>query len=151
MTNVDVRFNTDRAGFISQECPSCRGEFKVQLGKGSKEPIAHCPYCAHDGRDCWWTQAQARYLSDFAAYAVVGPELERMARRLNSSNSGGMLTIKTSVNSRARPSAPVERDEEIATAKFACCGEAIRHRSEASKLRCIICGKRDTATEVAPS
>src|SRR5688572_14873062 len=61
-----VRLPTDKDGFVTQECPSCERQFKIKFGSGAPGPLAHCPYCAYQGRDCWWTTEQARFLGEQA-------------------------------------------------------------------------------------
>ena len=95
-TTVRISFNTDEEGFLSQECPGCERRFKAKLGEGSDEPISFCPYCDYTGRDCWWTQKQAEYLSAKAAEEVLGPELEKLKKAFGS-GGGGLFSMKATV------------------------------------------------------
>jgi hypothetical protein len=75
-----VSFNTDSAGFISQECPRCGRRFKIQPGTGSLRPVSHCAFCEHSATDCWFTPEQAEYLGAVATHEVLGPQLDKLDR-----------------------------------------------------------------------
>ena len=77
-----MTFPTDADGFLSQECPSCEQRFKVVFGEGSEEPIAYCPYCGHNGQDCWHTQSQVDYIQAVAANVALAPELKKFERQM---------------------------------------------------------------------
>lgn len=147
MVDVTVSFKTDDHGFISQECPACEMRFKVRLGSGSSQPIAHCPYCEHDGEGCWWIPEQADYLSEVAAREVLDPVLNKMAAAVNRSG-GGLIKMSMSVERSAMPMAPEEDNDNSPFVLFACCGETIRHAPAAQDLRCIICGTRGSSQTV---
>jgi hypothetical protein len=144
MTSMEVSFNTDDDGFLSHECPSCEMRFKVRLGSGSSDPIGHCPYCQHDGEDCWWTPEQADYLGAVAARELIEPALGKMASRVNRSG-GGLVKMTMSVQRSAQPTPPAEDNDHSPLVLFTCCGETIRHYPNAQNLRCIICGASGTA------
>lgn len=147
MGDVTVSFKTDDDGFISQECPACEVRFKVRLGSGNSEPIAHCPYCEHDGEGCWWTPEQADYLSEVAAREVLDPALNKMAAKVNRSG-GGLIKMSMSVKRSEAQIAPKEDNDDSPLVLFACCGETIRHAPAARDLRCIICGSRGSSQPV---
>lgn len=149
MVDVTVSFNTDDDGFISQECPACEVRFKVRLGSGSSEPIAHCPYCGHDGERCWWTPEQADYLREVAVSKVLDPALNKMASNLKRSG-GGSVKVSVKVKRSATPTPPVEDNDNSPMVLFACCGETIRHVPWAKDLRCIICGSRGSVQSLTP-
>jgi hypothetical protein len=143
-----ISFSTDSDGFLSQECPACKGRFKAKFGDGSPEPISWCPYCSHHGRDCWWTPEQAEYIKAVAmgmASDHIGDQLDKMARRINSSSKSGILkmTMKTKRGHRPTPTAPPEPDLDMPIQEFLFCGEHIKHDRSASKLFCVICGKEN--------
>jgi hypothetical protein len=54
----------DNDGFTTQHCKSCERFFKVDFTGGSKDPIAHCPYCNYQGQ--FWTIDQMHYLDCWA-------------------------------------------------------------------------------------
>lgn len=142
---MTVSFNTDSAGFISQECPACGRRFKIQPGKGSPQPVSHCAFCEHSATDCWFTPEQAEYLGAVATRDVLGPQLDKLDRafRRLGSGSGGMIRVTGRVERPRVPPTPQERDEEMpTTVTFACCGETIRHDPATRPTYCIICGKR---------
>ncbi|XXY16791.1 hypothetical protein WME88_52000 [Sorangium sp. So ce216] len=140
---MDVKLATDTDGFVSQECPGCENRFKVVLGAGSDKSISFCPYCGHEGRDCWWTPEQAEYLSSIVADELIGPELERMARSFNQRGRGSSFVRMTmSVDRPQRRAMPEEPDEEMPTTTFVCCNERVKHQATDNKhLYCIICGQ----------
>jgi hypothetical protein len=99
---VEISFPADGDGFLSQECPSCKLRFKVVFGEGSEQPLSGCPYCGFEGRDCWWTQAQADYISAVATNVVLGPELSKFERSLKDA-SDGLLKIDLKSNASTVP------------------------------------------------
>lgn len=143
MTTMHVQLNTTPSGFISQECPSCVRRFQVQLGRGSHEPLSYCPYCGHRGHDCWWTNAQAKYLAAAAGNAVVSPMLEKMARDFNRRSRGGFISMKMSTTRPRVPPPPAEVDE-LSPIRFTCCNEVVRYEGASVGLYCIICGATGT-------
>lgn len=147
MDTMTVSLDTDADGFLSQECPSCMKQFKVKFGEGSNLPIGFCPYCGHAGKGCWWTQAQADYLSAMAGDKFVRPMLDKFARDINrNSRSGGLLSMKASVSHGPQPIRPNEPNDEMPILTFACCNERMKHDGTVAKLHCIICGTAmDTA------
>jgi hypothetical protein len=137
MGTITGKMKTDSHGFLSKRCPSCRRRFKVQPGKGSPDPISHCPFCIHYGRD-WNTPEQTKF---FKALAIghVGGELDKMMR----DTFRGSKNVKVT-GSFSAPTAtpPVERDGDLpAATTFDCCGETIRHNPADVAQYCIICGK----------
>lgn len=139
---MQISIPTDADGFLSQECPACSRRFRVRFGEGSVQPIAYCPYCGHQGMNCWWTEEQAEYMAAVASGEVVAPELRKMARRFNQQAGGGLFKMKMTVKTSPPPSAPVEPVEVLPVAQFACCNERIKHDGRESTLHCVICGER---------
>jgi hypothetical protein len=140
---MQVQLSADSDGFISQECPACVARFKIQPGAGSPEPISHCPYCGHEGRDCWWTPEQLEYVKGVAAAQLIGPELARLNRR-----SGGLFQIN--VRSSAPPVPPEEVDDDSVKVVFGCCGETIKCEATRELLHCPICGREKDFTMSEP-
>jgi hypothetical protein len=141
-TTISVSLSTNAAGFLSQECPACERTFKVQPGKGSPNPVTHCPYCNHEGEGCWLTKAQAQYVGAYGASHLLGPQLDEMAREVNrSARRGGMFSVKMTVNKPRPPRAPEEPEDEMPSVNFECCGETIRHDGATARLHCPICGR----------
>ncbi len=137
---LDISFQADSGGFISQECPSCARRFKIQPGKGSPDPIAHCPFCDHAGTDCWWTPEQAAYVESIAANEVLGPHLDKLERTFRSMSSDFVKVTGRIERPQVLP-APPERDDEMPSeTRFTCCGETIKHDASARPAHCIICG-----------
>lgn len=140
---MQISFNTDDQGFLSQECPACMGRFKVRFGEGSDQPIGFCPYCGNSGQNCWWTSKQAEYLSAKASSEMVAPELEKMARDFNRRVGGkGLFSMSMKVSKTSVPPEPIEANEDWSHFLFKCCGETIRYDGDFRKLHCIICGKQ---------
>ena len=135
---MEVNFPTDADGFLSQECPSCEQQFKVIFGEGSEEPISYCPYCGHNGQDCWFTQAQADYIQSVAADVALGPELKRLERQLKGMSKG---FLKVSMKSKLPkpPPTPIEADDQYDILHLPCCNETVKVTRHERHF-CIICG-----------
>lgn len=135
---MEVRFDTDSDGFLSQECPSCHQRFKVLFGSGSDKPISFCPYCCHNEHDCWWTPEQIDYIQSVATDVVVRPELEKFQRQLKSSSSD-FFQVQLASGIPEPIVSPAEADDPLRVLRFQCCGETIKadHRN---RYYCIICG-----------
>ncbi len=138
-TNVEISLNTDEQGFLSQECPSCEERFKVRMGEGSDEPISFCPFCGHNGQDCWWTPEQADYMSAIATEEVLGPELDKLDKSLSHLGGNGLFSIEASLSRPTPSERPEEPDDDWPTQVFGCCGETIKHARKTDSLFCIIC------------
>ena len=141
-----ISFATDKDGFVSQECPSCSGRFKVQFGEGSDKPISFCPYCSHHGQDCWWTPEQAEYIQQVAqnmATQVIDRELDNMARSINHSGRGNITMTRSARRRGNTPNRPEELDLDLPITEFACCGERVKLFESEAPISCIICGNTD--------
>jgi len=135
---LEVSFPTDADGFISQECPSCVHRFKVLFGEGSEKPIAYCPYCGHQGHQCWYTAEQVDYIQAVAVSTTVGPELRKLQRRLGSASTGFLkIGMKVDVPEPGVP--PIEFDDPLDIVRFPCCNETVKV-NRISRIFCIICG-----------
>jgi len=135
---LQVSFPTDRDGFLSQECPSCEQNFKVLFGEGSEQPISFCPYCGHEGQQCWYTKAQIEHLQAVAANVVLGPELRKLERELKGA-SKELLKIEMKSRLPDVPPPPMETDGEFEIVRFPCCNETVK-ATQHDKLFCVICG-----------
>ena len=138
--HINVNLAADDDGFVSQECPACERRFKIIPGEGSDQPIAFCPYCRHNGRDCWWTPEQAEYLSAIVGAQVVGPELDRMARDFNRGSASGFIRMSVEVTRPREPLRPNEPNDAWPILHFACCNERIKHDGSEARVACVICG-----------
>jgi hypothetical protein len=136
---LEIILSTDTDGFLSQECPSCNQQFKVVLGEGSEEPISFCPYCGHEGRDCWFTQEQIDHIQGVAVDIFFEPELKKMQGQLNNI-SCDLLKVDTNFTSPDIPVSPIEPDRAFDMFCFPCCKETIKAERH-DKLFCIICGQ----------
>ena len=87
--SISVPFSTDEDGYISQECPKCEKRFKVKYGEGSDKPISFCPYCKHEGQNCWWTKEQVDYFGAVVMKESVEPEFKKMAKECERCNPEG--------------------------------------------------------------
>jgi len=142
---ISVALATDQDGFLSQECPACRKRFKAKFESGRSRPISFCPYCRHCGTDCWWTPEQAEYFAAAVGNRVVAPILDRFARDFNRSRRpGGLVSMSMSASHGPKPNPPVEHDEPMRLASFACCNERVKLSPAARAASCIICGESVT-------
>ena len=135
---MEINFPTDADGFLSQECPSCEQRFKVVFGEGSEEPISYCPYCGHNGQNCWFTQAQADYIQSVGANVALGPELKKLERQLKGMSKGFLKVSMTSDLSEPPPT-PMETDDLLDILRLPCCNETIKVTRHERHF-CIICG-----------
>lgn len=139
---IHISLNADENGYISQECPACKRHFKIKPGEGSDQPVSYCPYCAHQGQDCWWTQEQADYLSGVVGKTLIEPKLDKMAKDFNrEAGSGNFINMTMAVKHSSNPTKPEEPNDKMPLITFECCGESIKHDGNNSALNCIICGK----------
>jgi len=139
---IPVSLNTDEDGYISQECPNCKKRFKVNPNAGSEQPISYCPYCGHNGKNCWWTQEQVKYMMGEVNKTVVEPELDKMAKEINrKSRPGNFIDITMKVKKTHKTPIPKESNKPMPMITFDCCGETIKHDGSISEIHCIICGK----------
>lgn len=142
---MEVSFPTDSDGFLSQECPSCGHRFKVMFGEGSDAPISYCPYCGHNGQQCWYTHPQVEYVQAVATSEVLGPELAKLQRSLKGA-SKGFLKFDIKSNIPKPPPPPMETDDDFDIVRFQCCNETVKlTRNE--ELFCIICGTAISMTD----
>jgi len=141
---IMVKLNMDSDGFISQECPKCKKQFKIKYGEGSDQPLSFCPYCGHEGRDCWWTQEQADYLGKAVLQETIEPEFEKMAKEINrNSHKGGFITMSMDFKPSSKAVPPQEIDKDWPKMLFECCGETIKHDQGQKVLSCVICGRKN--------
>ncbi len=135
---MEIRFPTDADGFLSQECPSCEQRFKVIFGEGSEESISYCPYCGHNGENCWFTQAQSDYMQLVAANVALGPELKKLKHQLKGM-SKGFLKVDMTPDLSEPPPTPAETDDPLDLLHLPCCNETIKVTRHERHF-CIICG-----------
>jgi len=141
MSDLEITFNTDKDGFISQECPVCFKQFKANFNAGSNKPLGYCPYCKHKGTGCWWTQAQADYATGIAETNLVEPLLNKMVKDINNSSLNNLMSIKADYKPSTKEKKPDEPENVWPLYSFECCGEIIKHDQSKIKLNCIICGE----------
>lgn len=137
---IEVSLATDNDGFISQECPACERRFKIVPGEGSDKPVSFCPYCLHNGHNCWWTPEQAEYISSVVGAQVVGPELDRMASDFNRGSGRGFIRMSMKVTKPRVPQRPDEPHDAWPVMTFDCCNERIKHNGAEVRVACVICG-----------
>lgn len=138
---VQVSFSTDSQGFISQECPSCKGRFKVQVKNGSHHAVSHCPYCGSGSDNGWLTKEQRAYALGVVSDKVVSPILDDFTRKLNRMNRpGSLVSFKGSHKRSPTPPKPVESEDSLSLFAFPCCGEPVKYEGSATELFCIVCG-----------
>ena len=140
---MTLSLKCDDDGFISQECPECKKRFKVKYGEGSDKPISYCPYCAHEGSDCWWTEAQTDYISKVVLQGTIEPEIEKMANNLkHHSHKGDLVSISMDYKPTSKAVAPQEKEDDWPKMLFECCSETIKHEKGHETLFCVICQKK---------
>ena len=140
--NISFRFGTDEDGYISQECPKCEKRFKVKPGEGSNKPISFCPYCKHEGQNCWWTKEQVDYFESVVMKESVEPEFEKMAKEINrNSHKDSFVTVSMDFKPSPKPIVPKETKSNWPYIIFECCSEKIKYEQSQKELFCIICGK----------
>ena len=137
-----ISFSLDSDGFLSQECPTCLRIFKTKPGSGSDKPIGFCPYCGHQGLDCWWTTGQVQYIQEMAQHEFVNPLLNEFQDSLKSSfnRPGSHISVKADRIHSSGPVLPTESEMHLDTSVTTCCNESIKHSDPISF--CLTCGKR---------
>jgi len=89
----------DDDGFLRRACPTCDREFKwFNSPEGEGEPVPlggyYCPYCRIQApADSWFTTEQIELAKNQASREILGPEIEKMARDLRRSSSGGLVSL----------------------------------------------------------
>jgi hypothetical protein len=153
MTNREFSMPADEDGFISRECPTCIGTFKAQVLDGAVT-VHFCPYCRHEGDDCWWTPEQLDFIQKASAEAIR-PELEAMVNQFKAQSSG-LIQFKAELS----PPTPAIIPEETADTKelhtFPCCGAHAKiERSrlvdtggQEAKAYCIMCGSTNSLDRI---
>ena len=121
-----------------RKCPSCEQRFKVIFGEGSEEPISYCPYCGHDGQNCWFTQAQVDYIQSVTANVALGPELKKLEHQLKGM-SKGFLKVDMTADLSEPPPTPTETDDPLDILHLPCCNETVKVTRHERHF-CIICG-----------
>ena len=119
MTQRELSMPADRDGYISRECPTCIGRFKVPVSDGNAT-VHFCPDCGHEGENCWWTQEQVAFIQRAQA-EMVRPILEDFARDFQS-NSNDLIQFKAELSPAIPAVAPTENDGGHEVYAFACCG-----------------------------
>ena len=136
---MQINLPTDADGYLSQECPSCEQRFKVLFGEGSEEPVSFCPYCGHNGHNCWYTTGQVEYINTVAANVMLRPELMKLEEEVKKAASG-LLKIDMRTEMPEVGSPPMETDEVMEILRFSCCNETVK-LTRYDRHFCIICGK----------
>lgn len=120
----------------------CQKRFKVIYGQGNDKPVDFCPYCGHQGQQCWWTPEQAAYFRSVVSNQVVAPMLDDFAQKVNHvTRPGDLIQMKARVSHDMPAPSPTESDTDMPVVTFACCSERIKHDRSADHLYCIICGQ----------
>lgn len=140
--DINVSLTTDDDGFISQECPKCKKQFKAIFEEEIDRPISYCPYCGHMEQGCWWTHEQMEYFKGAVSEDVINPMLNDFAKDMNSiSKTGDFLQISAEVTHDPPVQKPLESENQMPITFFECCNEKVKHDGSTSKLHCFCCGK----------
>lgn len=140
-----IEFPTDEDGFISRECPTCFGQFKAPVINGNST-VHFCPYCGHEGEDCWWTPDQVDMIQKATA-AMILPTLEEMVKEFEAQSSG-FIKLKAELSPPEPVIAPREDILPMDTVSFPCCSSLLKidlgrlssPQGDASSAFCILCG-----------
>ncbi|MES2179304.1 MAG: hypothetical protein V4550_15705 [Gemmatimonadota bacterium] len=142
--NISASLVTDDDGYLGRECPTCLGRFKVRVTDGAAV-VDYCPYCAHEGADCWWTPEQLEYLQALALEQLQ-PEIDTMLEGL--AGNSGFLSISVERSVPELPTQPSEEGGPSDVVSFSCCGA--QAKIELSRLQtlsgelapptCVACG-----------
>jgi hypothetical protein len=144
-----MRLPSDEDGFLSRECPTCLQRFKAPIVEGSVA-VNFCPYCGHEGSDCWWTPAQLDYAKSLMTQQVIGPELDSLAQEVDSMRHS-FIKISLKRSPPVSPIMPTEHEGPSDTHTFPCCGARVKFEPEkvatadgrSGVLTCIQCGTPD--------
>jgi hypothetical protein len=140
---IQVSFPSDGDGFISQQCPSCSGRFKVPVDESSEESLNFCPYCGRESTEGWLTDEQEAYAMGQVSEQVVTPMLEEFTRSLNGLNRpGGLLRVTGSYERSPTPPQPLESDEPMPVFVAPCCNRPVKHDGSSEVLFCVACGSQ---------
>tara|TARA_R110002072_G_scaffold280331_1_gene442635 strand:+ start:401 stop:823 length:423 start_codon:yes stop_codon:yes gene_type:complete len=130
------KLNLDDDGFVTQECPSCNKQFKVEYGKGADGPIQFCPYCDHTGEDCWWTTEQAKYIES-TVISAMDSEVNSMFKDAFKDSKSIKFTPGSSSGRPAAMPQEINNDWPIVEFKST---ERIKHDGSQERLRCPVTG-----------
>lgn len=125
-TKFSVSLPTDDEGYLGRECEQCESYFKIVPGTGlAGITTCICPYCGHKAEQSdFSTQAQIDYGTSIVTQQVLGAvtrDFKDMARSFNRKCSGGLFSLKMTVNSRPSPIQHyVEKDLETHVECGAC-------------------------------
>lgn len=148
---ITVKFNTDAAGYVTQQCGRCQARFKVD--GGNKDKLTHCPHCGetplrnpNGTSQAFLTDAQAEYGMSVAAEALVEPQLQQLEDKLrNLGRASRHLKVKVTGHRtpiKAKP-APSETEGDMPQKTVStCCSFEIRHEADAKPAFCGECGGR---------
>lgn len=141
----------DDDGFLRRECPNCEREFKWLSSEGTDAKAEtpdsagnYCPYCGLQAPvDAWWTKEQLEHMQAIVSGEMIGPELEKLKKTLESS-SGGFLKISAEISTPEPPTSEMTESDDMDRVDFPC------HPSEPLKVAetwndpvyCLICGTR---------
>ncbi|MDA8216340.1 MAG: hypothetical protein M0Z94_01840 [Dehalococcoidales bacterium] len=151
--SIPMSLPLDSDGFLRRECPKCERQFKWlhREAEPSSEieapaPEAYfCPYCHEPAPpDAWWTKEQLDYARALAMAEVVGPQLRRFQRSLQSLNRpGGFLRVDVTPSATPRPEALTEPDDMVRV-DLPCHLEEPLKIDEAwtAEVACLVCGIR---------
>lgn len=114
MGQLEVQFNSDDDGFISQQCPNCDGCFKIDISVNKEPPTKFCPYCKHENSENWLTTEQVQYAKELLFKKEIEPSLEKLDKSMNEMNkSGSMLTFSSDFKKRSEPKKPTESNDPM--------------------------------------
>ncbi len=144
-TEMSVPLDSD--GFLRRECPTCEREFKwfnSPEGEGEAVPDGgyYCPYCAIQApSDSWLTKAQIRARPERGDARDCWPELDKMARDLQRSSRGGLISFDMKYD-KPRALDPLVESDDMRRVDFACHpGEPVKVLDDwRGAIHCLVCG-----------
>lgn len=150
---LSISLPLDIDGFVSRQCPACRGRFKWFDGERDDKPedvgdpdVYFCPLCGQTAPpDEWFTDEQVAYIRG----QVAGPAVDWVARELEDSIEGLNRTglVEASVHTEVEEPAgtPVEADDMTMVEPPCHPWEPVKIPEEQeSPLHCLFCGQRYT-------
>ena len=145
--NIEIKFDGDSEGYITNECPFCESQFKLKIDEMQHDDYnvdeLFCPYCGlKDERNHFFTKEQVKHIEKIAenqAVEMINREFSKMTKSFN--NNG---VIKMDFKPLQKENVPALAETDGQEQEFIC-GNCQRHsrilyNAGASKAFCAYCG-----------